>query len=181
MIIMALDLGINTGYAVGAPGNKPRSGSVRLKRRDEPRTVSWRNIACFLRDQIQYERPDLVVYEAALDPIAMRELGNSAVTVVITWGHVAAVEAICGPLGIRTEPVNVQSVRRHFTGRARWGERDAAKRAVVERCWTLGYFGRDCRDDNRADACATFDFACATYGRRHVGRRELHLYGEVAS
>jgi hypothetical protein len=177
-VVLALDLSVNTGFAIGCAGERPRSGSVRLKKRGETERIAWRNLGCFLRDQFAFERPELVVYEAALDPAAMRDIGNSSHTIAMQWGHVAAVEAICGPLGVRTLAVHVQTVRRHFTGRARWGERDEAKRAVVERCWMLGYFGRDCADHNRADACAAFDYACAVYGRRPLGSNELVMFGE---
>ena len=177
---MALDLSINTGYAIGRPGAHPRSGSVRLKRRDEPEQIAWRNLGCWLRDQFAFEPPNFVVYEAALDPAAMRELGNSGRTITLQWGHVAAVEAICGPLGIRTQAVNVQTVRKHFTGRARWGERDEAKRAVIARCHTLSLMPRDCRDNNRADAIAVHDWACATFGRRTFRQDKLVMFGERA-
>lgn len=135
---MALDLSSNTGFAIGCAGARPRSGSVRLKQRGAPDAEAWRNLGCWLRDQFQFERPDLVVYEAALTPAAMHETGNAGRTVTLQWGLVAGVEAICGPCGIRTVAVNVQTVRRHFTGRARWGARDEAKRAVVERCHRSG-------------------------------------------
>ena len=180
-VIVALDLAIAAGFAIGRAGERPRSGSVRLKKRGETERVAWRNLGCFLRDQFAFERPELVVYEAALDPAAMREIGNSSHTVAMQWGHVAAVEAICGPLGVRTQAVNVQTVRKHFTGRARWGDRDEAKRAVIERCWMLGYFGRDCADHDRADACAALDYACAVYGRRPLGSKELVMFGERPS
>jgi hypothetical protein len=177
-VMVALDLAIETGFAIGRAGERPRSGSVRLKKRCQDERVAWRNLGCWLRDQFKLERPDLVVYEAALDPHAMVNMGNSSFTVAMQWGHIAALEAICGPLALRTEPINVQSVRKHFTGRARWPTRHDAKRAVLERCWMLGYFGRDCKNDNRADACAVFDYASAVYGKRSLRSAELVMFEE---
>ena len=177
-IIMALDLAIETGFAVGRVGGHPRSGSVKLKKRGQDERTAWRNLGCWLRDQFKLERPDLIAYEAALHPGVMLNMGNSSITAAMQWGHVAAVEAICGPLGLRTEAVNVQTVRKHFTGRARHPTRTEAKRAVVERCWTLGYFERDCNNDNRADACAVFDYASAVFARRSLRSDELVMFNE---
>lgn len=165
-LIYALDLATKTGFAIGAPGAKPRSGVVKLKDPEDEAARAMRNIGCFLRDQFTVETPDLVVYEAAMTSGAMLNHGNASVTADFAWQLVGAVEAICGCYGVRTVPANVQTVRKHFTGRARYDSRKEAKRAVVQRCHLLGLMPRAKNDDNQADALAIWNWAEARYGRR---------------
>ncbi|MCF1502174.1 hypothetical protein L0F51_00135 [Afifella sp. H1R] len=164
-IILTLDIATNTGFATGQPGALPRSGVVRLKKRDDEPMRAPRNLACWLRDQFVLSLPHMVIYEAPMATGAMLEAGNASRTADLTWMLVGAVEAVCGAYGIPSKTVNVQTVRKHFTGRARWGDRQKAKRAVIERCHLLGLIPGDCRDDNRGDACAIFDWASATLFR----------------
>jgi hypothetical protein len=49
---------------------------------------------------------------------------------------------------------------------------------VMQRAIALGYLPKGCRDWDRADACALFDFAAATYAR--TPPRELVFFGETA-
>ena len=178
MLTMTLDLATNTGFAIGPAGQIPRSGTVRLKKREDEQSRAARNLGCFLRDTFALERPDILVYEAALPAAAMLGMGNASETADMAWQLVGVVEAICGCYGVRTIAANVQTVRKHFTGRARWGDRSSAKHAVIDRCHLLGYFPRNCRDDNRADACALFDWAAATYAPKSA--RPFALFGQPA-
>lgn len=176
-LILALDLATRTGFASGAPGAVPRSGFLKLKDAEDAQSRAARNLGCFLRDELSVTRPDLVVYEAAMPAGAMLNAGNASVTADMAWMLVGAVEAVCGCYGVRTIAANVQTVRKHFTGKARYDSREAAKLAVVKRCHVLGLMRRSQRDDNQADALAVWDWAVAVHARR--GPADFNLISEA--
>lgn len=179
MRILALDLGVRTGFAFGEAGAAPRSGVVTLKDRDDKRDVAFGNLIAWLDKLLREDRPDLVLREAPLNLQAFRTLDNAAFTVRVTLGLHAIVEGICQRFGTQAEEVPDATIRKHFIGRANCGGRPATKAAVIQRCHVLGYMRRDCADDNRADALATFDYAAATFGKR--APRELVLFGASAA
>lgn len=178
-MIYCLDLGIRTGFASGEVGAAPSSATVILKKPDEHRSVAFSNLMAWLDAQWRTERPALVVKEAPLNLQAFKSLGNAAFTVRVTHGLHGVVEGMCTRFGIPFEDIADASVRKHFIGKANCGNRAATKAAVVQRCHLLGYMPKDCSDDNRADACALWDWAAATFGRRQPA--SLHLFGENAA
>lgn len=177
--LLTLDLATRTGFAWGSPGDIAgvRSGSIKLKDPQDEARRAARNLGCWLRDEFSVEAPDLLVYEAAYSAAQMMHMGNASHTADSAWQLVGAVNAVAACYGVRTEEANLDDVRGHFTGRKRWGGRDEAKRKVVERCHLLGYFPNDCRDDNRGDACAVFDWASHHYFRKQM---KLALSGSAA-
>lgn len=179
MKILALDLAVRTGFAFGGPGSPVASGVVALKKPNEDRSVAFGNLIAWLDERLRADRPDMVIREAPLALQAFRTLGNAAFTVRVTHGLHGIVEAMCQRYGIRSEEAADATVRKHFIGRANCGNRQATKAAVIQRCHVLGYMPRDAHDNDRADACALFDYASATFGGRRD--KELHLFGEAAS
>jgi hypothetical protein len=178
--IFALDLGARLGYCAGRPGATPISGVVVLKKSDEHRSVAFANLICFLTERWKAETPALVVKEAMLPLQAFKNLGNAEYTVRMTAGLHAVVEALCVRIGMPFEDVADSTIRKHFIGRARMGNREATKAAVVNRARLLGYIPKNSTADDRADACATWDFAVAHYCKAHAPR-ELFLHGERAA
>lgn len=176
--IYAFDLGVKSGIARGAPGEHPWSAILTLKKPGESRDVAFSNFIAFLHDEWSAALPVLVVKEAMLPLEAFRKIGNAESTVRLHAGLHAIVEGMCGRFGIPWRDVHDPTVRKHFLGRANMGNRDATKLAVVARCHLLGLMPRDCHDNNRADALATHDWACANFGRRSVSTSELYLFGE---
>lgn len=180
MLILALDLATECGFCLGRAGQAPsRVGAARLKRPAEDHGVLGRNLGCLIRDLSAFGMPDMVVIEAAMHAAAKSEKGNGGFSVETAWLLVGAVYGFCGPHGIPVREANVQTVRKHFTGRARHGSRDDAKRAVVQRAHVLGLLPKTSKNDNTADAIAVWDWACATFARR-TAARPLHLFGESA-
>lgn len=185
MNILALDMAMRTGWAFGPAGAKPHSGAIKLRKSsDLPLHVASNNIFHALRDRRILDQIDLVVYEAPLDPQVKfqmasdgRNAQNSA-SIILPWMLVTAVELFCHLYGYRAETSNRQQVLKHFTGRARWGNRDAAKKAVIDRCHLLGLLPKDCKDDDRADAIAIHDYASQRWGK--AAPRELVMFGERA-
>lgn len=179
MLVYALDLAVCSGFAFGRPGETPRSGVVRLKQSDEPPAVAYSNLIAYLNTALA-EVPDIVVKEAPIPLQGFRNLGNAAATVRLTHGLHAIVEGMCVRFGIRCEEAAAATIRKHFIGCAQAGDRRATKRAVIDRCHLLKLMPSTSVDDNRADAIATWDFACATYARRPIDARELRMFRDIA-
>ncbi|WP_018407909.1 hypothetical protein [Methylocystis rosea] len=173
MLILALDIATYCGFALGRAGEIPASGSVRLKRPGEPADVAAFNMRCFLRDRLMLERPDLICIEHYLNPVAQKS-ADAVILQLMCFG-VAVAEAMARD--IRHEKPAASTVRKHFIGAANKGERKATKAAVLNRARALGYIPRDCIDDNRADACAIWDYAAATYAR--VRPSKLVMFDEI--
>lgn len=178
-LIFALDIATHTGFAVGLPGQMPRSGVVTLKKRGEPHSEAFFNMMRFLEAQWRRERPVLVAKEAHLRLQAYQMFGNSEARIELDFGLHAIVEAMARSFGIPCEQAEAVTIRKHFLGKARMGSREETKMAVVKRCHLLGLMPKDRFDDNRADACATWDWACAKYMRKSVTGKTLYLWGET--
>ena len=161
MIVVALDIATQTGIAVGPPGGKPKAWSVDLgKGRSEDARFS--KALVLTHELIERHRPDLIAVEAAIG-------GKFASAFLI--GVVACVRGVAANRGVPVRSYTSGSVRKHFLGRA-LAKRDfpalkpaaatkAIKGEVIARCRLLGW---EVADDNAADACALWDFACATAG-----------------
>jgi hypothetical protein len=173
--IFALDLGSRCGFATGTAGAIPRSGTVILKKPDEPRAVALGNLIHWLNEQWSRARPSLVVSEAPFSLQAFKDHANAELTVRMTYALHGIVEAMCVRFALPHQEIHPATIRKHFLGRARMGTRAESKAAVVARCHLLGYFPKECRDDNRGDACALWDYAAVT------APKKLYLFGERAA
>lgn len=174
-IILALDLASRTGWASGVPGTLPDSGCVILKKPDEPRAVACGNLIHWLQARLTERRPALVVCEAPFSLQAFASHQNAELTVRMTLSLHGIVEGMCMRHGIRHQEFHPATIRKHFVGKGRMGSRTESKIAVIQRCHLLGYMPKECRDDNRADALATWEFAAATTPSK------LFLFGEQAA
>lgn len=171
-IIFALDLGVRTGFATGPVGDVPRSGTVLLKKPDQPRAGAFGNLIAWLNAEWSRERPTVVVKESMLPLQAFKSLGNAELTVRVTAGLHAIVEGMCARFGLSPIDIADSTARKHFIGRARMGSRAESKKAVIQRCHVLGYMPKDCTDADRADALCLWDCAAAT------APKKLYLFGE---
>lgn len=177
--IYGLDLGTRMGCAYGAPGATPRWCSVTLKKPSEHRAVAFANLLHFLVDRFERHTPALVAKEKMLHTAALLKLsGGNDDNMRMHAGLHAVVEAVCGRYGVSWTDVACSTARVHFIGKSRLGTREETKAAVVARCHLLGLTPAECNDDNVADAVATHDWACATYGRRAASTKELFFWNE---
>ena len=140
---------------MGRIGSTPASWSDRLKASDDPPSRAARKMGVVLRDLFSANLPDAVYIEQPVR--GGMNMQTNANTLLVLQGLYMAVHAICGPYGVRTSESHVQTVRKHFVGAAR---PENPKKAVLERCYALGWLEPDCKDDNRADALALWSFAC---------------------
>jgi hypothetical protein len=165
MIVLALDIGVRCGFCLGRPGEPTESGTWLLKRPKDPQSVAFGNLMEAIASRFLNCKPDLIVKEAPMNLAGMSAKISASDTVFVTFGLHAIVMAVCQRFGVRCEDVADSTVRKHFTGKGRWGDRALTKRRVLERCWQLAYFPRDVYDEDRADACAVFDWACSTLAK----------------
>lgn len=179
--IFALDLGQRSGFAVGSPGDRPRSGAVMLKQKSQARRVACGNLIIFLQQQWSTVMPSLMVTVSPMTLGAFFDMHSSESNVRMQYGLQAIVEAMCDRYGLPLEEISESTVRKHFIGKARTGDRDTTKAAVVERCIVLGLLPLGSTDNDRADALALHDWACATFGRRSASMNVLHFFGEGAA
>jgi Holliday junction resolvasome RuvABC endonuclease subunit len=178
--VFALDLGMRTGFACGGAGACPTSGAVVLKQRDEPAGRAGGNLMEWLRRMWMKDRPDIVAIEAPFNLAAFSDKRASDATVRMAFGLTMVVAAMCDRYGI-AQPIEAQpsTVRKHFIGRGRIGDRDAMKAAVIRRCHMLKLLPPDSADDDRADAIAIHDWASAHYANRSFGTANLVLFEDI--
>lgn len=176
-LILALDLGVTAGFAIGRPGDAVTSGTVRLKRPGENIDVAYANLIAFLCDQFAIERPALLVKEAMLPLPAFGPLETSQKTIRAHAAYHGIVEGVCRSHDVEWCDVSEATVRKHFLGKSRVpGGRPEMKRAVIARCHLLRLMPRDRNDDNQADALATLDWACATFGSNAASIQNFQLF-----
>jgi hypothetical protein len=184
MNIMALDIAVRLGFAVGEAGKIPRSGSVRLKSPEDDPSRACRRFGIWLRDEFALRIPDLVIIEAPVNIGAFIDwkqdggkptFRSNPQTISLLHRLIGGVETLCGPYGVRCVAANVQTVRKHFLGVARPPD---PKKAVIARCHLLGLMPKTSKDDNQADALALFDFGAATHARAVPA--QLVMHGETA-
>ena len=178
MMILGLDVATRTGFAYGEAGSKPVSGSVRLKRPDEAQEIAPFNLHCFLRDTFRdldflNMMPDLVFAEHYLNPAAQ----PSADAAIMQLQAHGAMQALCRSYGVRVELAMPSVIRKHFIGigqAPKGSPKGWIKDQVRRRCVQLGYVDAVCRDLDRTDALAAWDYAAAVFGRKPA---PLALYG----
>lgn len=176
--IFTLDLGVTSGFAKGRPGDVPVSGTVRLKQKGESIDVAFANLIAFLVEEFTRDRPALVIKEKMLALQAFMAMGNAESTVRAHAGYHAIVDGLCVRFGIPSDDVADSTARKHFIGIGRTGDREETKRAVVARCHVLKLMPTDCHDDNRGDALAMHDWACANFGSRAASISNFQLFDQ---
>lgn len=172
MIIMGIDPATVLGYAIGPTDAIPRSGAVRLKKPNEDRDIAPFNALCFLRDTWTLDKPDLVVIEHFMNPAAQK----SADAIILQIEVYGVIVALCRAYGVPYEAPHRMTVVKHFIGQQPKQDRAALKAKMVQRAILLGYMPKGATDDNRADACALWDWGAATFARKVP--RELVMFGE---
>lgn len=180
-IVYGLDLGTRTGVAFGVAGKKPIVSALRLKKPEEHRAVAFGALLDFLVAAFEQCRPGLVAKERMLQTAALLKLsGGNDDNIRMHAGLHAVVESVCLRYGVPWTEAADSTIRKHFLGKAKLGDRASTKAAVLARCQLLGIVPRDCADDNMADAAAVHDWAAATYCQASTSTRELFLFGEQA-
>jgi hypothetical protein len=150
--ILALDIATTTGWARGAPGEMPRSGSVRFGKAASSTDVVFAEALRWLSNFLKVDPPTSIMLEAMLPPQAMKNETSRATRDRLAGLHgvlrgVAHCRGVC-----EISTVSTLTARHHFCG-----TRAASKDDVFDKCRALGW---PAQDHNAADACAVWSFAC---------------------
>ena len=158
--VLAIDLATKTGFCRGAVGGTPEFGTMNFAIKSRDRVVSSDLIfatamdwASGLIDPV----PDILIVESMLPPDAMKNHTSRQTRDRLAGLH-GIIRGVARRKGVgEISEAAVQDVREHFIG-YRNLPRVQAKRAVIDRCQSLGW---DVANDNEADACALWSYACA--------------------
>lgn len=154
--VLALDLARKTGWAIGAPGGRPRSGVVRFASDGASHEAVFAAAYDWVRAMIEDEHPRTVVWEAPLPSSFMRGKTNAATTALL-FGLPAVVGLACWSRDVLDlRQATPAEVRAHFIGR-NMKSKDA-EIATKAQCRRLGW---SYQDDNECDALALWDYVAA--------------------
>jgi hypothetical protein len=156
--ILALDVATTTGWARGELGGIPQSGSVRFgTMHDGAHQVFGKALAWISNFLEPAPRPDILMIEAMLPPDAMRGQTSKAVRDRLAGLH-GIMKGVAHLRGIgEIAEANVGDVRAHFIF-DRQARREIAKRETLLQCKALDW---PAQNDNAADACALWSYACS--------------------
>lgn len=159
--LFTLDLGTRTGFAHGAPGSFPRSGSVLLKEKGEVRGVAFGNLISWLQSRFSESKPRLVLKERQLPMPATKKLKGAFGDRSVMSGLHAIVEGMCNRFGVPFVDVHDATARKAVVGIGRAGTRERTKEHVIQAVQLRGLMPLNSRDDNRADALVLFEYGAA--------------------
>lgn len=148
MIILSLDLGRHTGWAIGSLDGECRaSGTIEFRNsRFEGGGMVWLRFRSWL-DKISHlvapDRIDMIAFEEV-----RRHLGTDAAHCY--GGYLATLTAWCELNKAPYNGIPVGMIKRHITGKG-----NANKQAVIDAVRALGFSPGD---DNEADALALLHF-----------------------
>lgn len=145
--IACLDLATVTGHAVGLPGEKPRSGTVRIADGGARLGYFLMKFNEWLMDWIAVHSPNLIYYEAPI----LRAGETTPETILKLNGLAALTACIAEIWGIQSAPMNNMTVKKFFAGSGRAQPVD-----MVRACHARGWHPAD---DNEADALGMFALA----------------------
>ncbi|MBX3504442.1 MAG: hypothetical protein KF895_03110 [Parvibaculum sp.] len=161
MIIAALDLATNSGYAIGDhldTGTAPVAGCFRLPKTGRDYGHFGAAFDKWLRSLIQRHGVEFIVYET---PILPAQTQIETLRKLYSLGTIA--EMVARDLEIMIEETDMQTVRKHFIGVTRAPkevpkERRRAwmKARIIAKCEEFGW---QPENDDEADALATLHYA----------------------
>ncbi len=154
--ILALDIATVAGWAYGAPGSLPLSGTERWAPPSSSNGRVGAGMLIWLSDFLKVHHVDAIYFEAPFDPRIMAKKTNFNTTRILV-GLPFLLETLLEAKGYsRVFEVSVSDVRKHFLGKDPRG--DEGKRQVQLRCRQLGW---KFNSADAADALAVWSFACA--------------------
>jgi len=152
MKLIGLDLATRFGWAIWAPGEPVRYGSVRLPSAPHisigDRYLRYAN---WLAQRIKDERPAKVYFEAPW--VGPNTHQNTA---RFLMGLASSTHLICAKAGVITVEANNQTTRKQFLGAANRTMRADKKAAVMSACRLRGW---EPKNNDEGDALAVLEYA----------------------
>jgi hypothetical protein len=176
-LVLGLDIATVTGWAYGrVDANAPQWGAVRFGSASTPSPKIFGEAMNWAIKLLHNLKPDIVMMEALLPPLAMRNQTSRAVRDRLC-GLNAIIAACAHHEGVgEIASAQVQDIRAHFIGE-RMLPRKVAKQEVKDKCLSLGW---SVPDDNCADAVACWSYACALIDPK-LALRGSPLFSRIAS
>lgn len=157
--ILALDLGLVTGFAYGLPGSVPIFGCVRLPGPAAGFGRRFCHLTNGICDLIVEHRPALLAKEAILRLAAQ----NSAHVARLQFGYQAIADEEAHRQDVEVVEEDVDLVRNHLIGRRR------APKGTEVKDWVIGWLRRrgfDVTQPDQADAIMIWLWACEVHGNK---------------
>lgn len=176
-LVLGLDIATVTGFAHGrVDADCPSYGCIRFGTASSPSPEVFAKALGWASTLLATLKPDVVMLEALLPPTAMKNRTSREVrdrlcglnAIIMACAKTANVPEIAS--------ASVGDIRAHFIY-DRTLKRKSAKAEVMAKCHQLGW---DVPNDNTADACAVWSYACALIDPR-LGLRGSPLFTRIAS
>lgn len=155
--ILAIDAARRLGWAYGAAGQRPSSGSIECAKSGSSRGAIFSGAGRWITAFIGSHPVDILVIEAPL-PGSFVQGQTNIETATILMGIPAVLEFMAFQLGVFEHVrANQASVKKHFAGNGRGDQ----KAAIRQKCLALGWVtpGDDDLSSDRTDALAVWSYA----------------------
>lgn len=155
-MILALDLASTSGWACGEPGGSPSHGSIQFVSAGASHEAVFAAALKWMSDMCASNGPTMVIWEAPM-PTSFSRGKTTSSTISLLYGLPAVMGAVAYLRGIYDiRKADTKDVRNHFIGSN--PKRAKAKPMVIRQCRAMGW---EVRDDNEADALATWHYMCS--------------------
>jgi hypothetical protein len=143
----------------------PTFGSVRFASQGASHAALFAHALTWASINFKKWKPDRIIFEAPLPGTFKRGRTTTNVAIILN-GLPAIMQAVAYLRGFHDiRDATAKDVRMFFLGHN--PKRDIAKKATVHRCKLLGW---QVEDDNAADACALWLYACSFVAPREAMR-----------
>lgn len=162
--ILAIDAARRLGYAYGAAGTKPISGSIECAQEGASRGAIFSGAGRWITKFIAQNPVDVLAIEAPLPGSFVQGQTNIS-TATILLGLPAVLEFMAFQLKVyRHIRINQASVKKHFVGQGKGDQ----KAAIMAKCRALGWIEKDDVDQSfdRSDALAVWSYVEADVAPR---------------
>jgi hypothetical protein len=172
-VVLALDQGRKTGFALGEPGACPVLNTITLSREfDIPADVFPRAVRWFDKIFVNAKpRPVAVIVEQPIPPSNMWGATNFAATTILL-GLFAIFVGTARAHNVRVVEAPVRTWRKYFLGNGDL-KREEAKLAASRLCRKLEW---DAVDDNAAEAAGIWAWGCTQVAPSKIKRRVEPLF-----
>lgn len=145
-LILALDLSSNTGWALGAPGVRPKFGTFKLPSTGNEIGRFAHAFDMWLSDMLTMHAPERVVFETSVMPAGH----TTPMTIRKLTGLGWHAEFVCHRREVICNEVNVATIKKFWAGNGR-----AKKPEMIAAAKRYGF---DVKDDNQADALGLWHY-----------------------
>ncbi|WP_189348013.1 hypothetical protein [Mesorhizobium sp. M2D.F.Ca.ET.232.01.1.1] len=164
--ILALDAARRMGWAYGAAGTKPISGSIECAKDNSSRGAIFSGAGRWITRFIDQYPVDILAIEAPL-PGSFVQGQTNIQTATILLGLPAVLEFMAYQLKVYQHiRVNQASVKKHFVNRGTGDQ----KAPIMAKCRALGWIEKDDEDQSfdRSDALAVWSYVECTSAPRYT-------------